>query len=164
MGSQEHQSCAFTEGFAHFYSARVWNSNAQNDCVFAYMKKEFGLDKIAVDCESTKSTPCLDESVPAPGTCGANDAYPSKFMEVRCTGVFDNMGAEVDWLRVLWDVYTDIPSPPSFPEIVDWIDAAQNIVPPGSQPYDELDWEANAIGGSLNTNWDRAKGPNGVDH
>ncbi|MCC6618270.1 MAG: hypothetical protein IT341_04425 [Chloroflexi bacterium] len=145
MGSEEYQSCAFSEGFAHFYSADVWNSHHQSNCVFQYYKAS----KPAVDCEASLS----DLSSPA--------SFPLALLET-CGGNINDHGVEVDWLRTFWDVHTDGSSPPTFNDMMDWMqDAFWIYLTP---PFDELDGEANAVGGTLNQNWDYSADRNGINH
>lgn len=157
--SNEYQASAFNEGFAHFYAARVWNSNAEDGCVFNHYKREFGidLDLLAIDCEGALS-------MPRDG--GNNDRFPVGYLEEKCSQPFSNHGTELDWLRQLWDVYTNgaTENQPTFPEMVDWMRDAFVLKGWGATPYSELDYEANVVGGQLNTNWDAMDDVNAVSY
>lgn len=157
LSSKEYQGCAASEGFAHFYSARVWNSTNQDDCVFSYYKDERGLgSEIAFDCEGSGSTPLLS----------GLDPFPTAYFDNVCTGVTSNMGVEADWLRALWDTHTNgaITTAPTFINMIDWMRNAFFFTPPGESPYANLDYEANIVGGSLNSNWDLSAPQNGIVH
>ncbi|MBI1944240.1 MAG: hypothetical protein HYS27_01020 [Deltaproteobacteria bacterium] len=147
MGSEEHQSCSFSEGFAHFYAADVWNSHYQQDCVFQYYKYT---SLPAVDCEASPN----DLSDPV--------SFPLAMLENTCGSGINDHGVEVDWLRTFWDVHTNGSSPPTFNDMMNWMQSAFfiNLTP----PFDELDGEANAVGGTLNQNWDAAADGNGINH
>lgn len=146
MGSEEFQSCSFSEGFAHFYAADVWNSHYQQDCVFQYYKHA---SLPAVDCEASPS----DRSNPVD--------FPLAMLET-CGGDINDHGVEVDWLRTFWDVHTNGTSPPTFNDMMNWMHNA--FVINLSPPFDELDYEANITGGTLNQNWDGAANGNGINH
>ncbi len=170
MASKEHSSCALKEGFAHFVAADTYNNHAQTDCAFNYYKPYFptnpDLGEQVVDCEAATS----DLSALEVGTTPNWELYPigtleniqpPNFATPGCSTPFSGKSAEVDWLRVLWNVHTDGGSPPSFTQIVDWIVGAGV----GTQTcYSQLDTAANSIGGSLNTNWDNNKTKHTVDN
>lgn len=149
MTSKEYSRCALSEGFSHFYAADVFNSHHETGCSFEYYKDEFGGDPTPkVNCEV------------------ANGNFDIHYMEQNCGGssTWDGRGTELDWLRQFWDVHTNASSPPSFTAIVNWIDDAEDW---GDETaYDELDTEANTVGGTLDSNWDVMKGGtgNGIDH
>ncbi len=144
MASKEFARCALGEGFAHFYSADVFNDHYQTDCQFHYYKNEFGNDSTpTVDCED------------------ANGSFVERFMEANCPLPWGGYGTEIDWMRALWDLHTDGIDPPGFTEIVEWLDSAN--VWGDVTAFDELDSEADEIGGNLNRNWDTAKTQNGID-
>lgn len=89
MTSEEYQSAAVSEGWAHFYAATVFNDDSQTDCGFFYYKN-VDMDGIngwdasrIISCET--------------GTDHLGD---------YCGGATD-YSTEVDWLRFLWDATTD---------------------------------------------------------
>lgn len=144
MASKETGKCAFHEGFAHFYAADVFNDHGDTSCSYEYSKNEFGSDSTPeVNCES------------------ANGDFHVKYMETDChVGGMGGYGVELDWMRTFWDMHTDYSL--TFNDLVEWMDDAE---PWGTyDAYDELDEEANTIGGTLNTAWDWAKALNGIDH
>lgn len=164
MWSREHQSCAFREAFAHFYSADVFNSHNQSDCVFRYYKEDYkfandGSGLSTVDCEA--STPSTNFSVvdsPPPST----GVLVPAFMETNpCGSLFTNRGVEVDWFRQMWDTHTNS-GPISFTDQINW--ARDAISSSTGNYFDALDAQANAVGGSLDLNWDIDVVANGVDH
>lgn len=145
FGSQEYQTCAYTEGLAQYFSAVTWNDISQNDCVFRYYKTEPGAGYETVDCEG-----------------GDNTYFPVKYMETNCDTPYGDRGNELDWLRQLWDVLTNDPGV-TFEATMDWIDISNVMAPFTADPYYELGIGANSTGGTINTNWDGADGANGID-
>lgn len=156
--SREHSEAAANEGFAHFYSADVFNDHDETDCWFGYYKNEYGLPKpLAINCES--------------GNTLSGNPFSTRFMENECaSGIvfppwideFGGHGIELDWLRAFWDVHTNGSSPPHMNTVLDWIDSADE--PSNGTAYDELDDAADAYGGVIETNWNSAKSLNGIDH
>ncbi len=143
MTGKERSKCAAGEGFAHFYSAAVWNSASQTDCFFHYYKNEFGDDaNPIVNCES------------------GNGKFVVKYMENKCTGPDDGYGVELDWLRAFWDVHSNGADAPEFAAIMDWLDRADDWG--ASDVVDKLDDAANSVGGRLKTNWIAARDGNGL--
>ena len=144
MRSKEYSGAAAGEGFSHFYAADVFNSHDEADCAFAYYKNTAGISApLYVDCES------------------ANTNFPVNRLDTDCGGGAGR-GTELDWLRQYWDVHTNGATPPTFTAMCDWLDTATAWT--RSSAYQQLDAEANDVGGALNTNWDGAKAVNGVDH
>jgi hypothetical protein len=133
--TKETQRCALTEGFANFYSAAAFNSTEESDCWYR-----------AVDCESSQPT-----------------ERPTRVMENTLPTPFAGFGNETDWLRTLWDMRTDGVTMSS---MLDWIDTANDAGTSWSDinVYRLLNIRANAIGGSLDSNWDDYKTFNGIDH
>ncbi|MCC6216135.1 MAG: hypothetical protein IT376_14825 [Polyangiaceae bacterium] len=144
VDSREFSSTTFNEAAASFYGAATFNSTGQDDCAFYHPRYPNG-----IDCENGQAWPDYD--------------LPLSFMELRCPTPWAGRGVEVDWLRALWDVRTDGASPPSLNTVLAWIDLAPAAFT-RDNAYTNLDAAANTAGGVLNTNWDAAKGPNGVDH
>lgn len=146
--SLEFSEAAANEGFAHFYSADVFNDDDETDCWFGYYKTEFGISKpIPINCEVSNTI--------------SGNTFSTRFMETNCTGNFNGRGVELDWLRAFWDVHTNGSNPPHFNTILDWLDTADE--PGQTTVYDELDDAADDIGGSLHTNWNAAVSFNGID-
>jgi hypothetical protein len=142
MSSKEYQSCALTEGVAHFFSAATWNDfSSQTDCLFQYW------DGSTIDCEAGLSTD-----------------WPVAYMETLCsTSSNTNRGVELDWLRQMWDVKTD-GTGPFFGDLLDWLLTAYVYGFFGwGDPYGQLEDSSDAFGGALNSNWDNAKSVNGID-
>lgn len=156
--SREHSEAAANEGFAHFYSADVFNDHDETDCWFGYYKNEYGLPKpLAVNCES--------------GNTISGNPFSTRFMENECDpgiilppwlDIFGGHGVELDWLRAFWDVHTNGSNPPHMNTVLDWIDSADE--PSNGTAYDELDDAADAYGGVILTNWNSAVSLNGIDH
>lgn len=154
MRSREATSCAVNEGFAHFYAADVFNDHDETDCGFEYYKPVNGDPTPPFDCET-------GDSFPAGSTCATVD-FPTAILETCCP-VSAGRGTEGDWLRQFWDVHTNGgSSAPTFTEVINWIAGADAWT--GTTAYQELDEEANQVGGQINANWDFAKSVNGVDH
>jgi hypothetical protein len=143
MRSEEWAGGAASEGFAHFYSADVWNDDDEDDCGFEYWRTVEGVGTPAVDCEY-----------------GGGD-FPLGYLEDACGGTAQH-GVELDWLRAFWDVHTNGSTPPSFTGVANWLDNAGSWS--RSNVYSVLDAEADDVGGSLETNWDAAVFANGIDH
>ena len=144
MTSMEYSGCALGEGWAHMFSASVYNDQDETDCRFEYWSDETGSD----------STPMID----CEGTAGG---FSEAFMEATCETPWDGYGTELDWFRALWDVYTDSDSP-NLAEVLAWMKDANAWA--DDEAFDELDTEADTVGGNLDTNWDAAKTANGIDH
>lgn len=140
MGSREYSSCAFGEGFAHFYSAMVWNDQLDNDCNFTY----WAPNNSPVDCEFGDS------------------AYPLRQMENECSPSFTGKGSEVDWMRALWDYYQNSsPAPrPDFDGVLDFVAAMPNWSATDAWPKSEDG--ADEVGTSVR--WGNAGWLNGIDH
>lgn len=139
MTSQEYSACAIGEGFGHFYAADVWNSHNEDDCAFEY----WGAGTPAIDCEN-----------------GMVD-YPQAYMENECDESYAGRGVELDWLRQFWDVHTE-GGQPSMNAMLDWMSSA--VAWGTTNGYSRLNTAANAVGGSINANWDNRKQHNGVMH
>lgn len=139
MTSKENSACAIGEGYAHFYSADIWNNHYEDDCSFEY----WGSGTPAIDCEN-----------------GMLD-YPQAYMENECAPTYGGRGVELDWLRQLWDVHTE-GSEPSMNQMLGWMSSA--AVWNATNGYSRLNTAADAVGGAINTNWDNRKAQNGVMH
>jgi hypothetical protein len=144
MGSKEFSKCGLGEGWAHFYAADVFNDHDETDCWFHYYKNEFG-----------------DDSTPTVSCEGANGDFVLRIMESNCDPPYGGYGAELDWMRALWDLHTDATDSPGFTEILQWMDAASSWG--RLDAYDQIDREADVIGGRFDTIWDTAKTRNGID-
>ena len=148
MISKERSRCAVAEGFAHFYSAAVFNSHTDDspqECWFHYYKEVDGDWTPVVNCELDYPDGPFDE----------------KYMETNCAVPWIGMGTELDWMRTFWDVLSDQTVPLTMDDILQWIDRADywhNYF-----AYNELDEAADEIGGDLDFKWDIAKERNGVD-
>jgi hypothetical protein len=144
IGSQEWVSGAMIEGWGHFFAADVFNDDSEADCGFEYYKTTFSDSSPAIDCES------------------GNSPYVLAYMENECGPTVDNRGVELDWLRQFWDVHTNGGGISFNTMLTTWINNANTWT--NTTAYDELDAEANSVGGTLNANWDGMKSANGVDH
>lgn len=150
LGSQEHQTCAFAEGWAHFYAADVWNSDDELDCVYRYYKDEQGEGRPTVNCESASGS--------------TNGSYPVGYMEASCPTPWSARGVELDWVRQLWDTHTDATNDPTFTTMINLARDSWSIVWGSSSVYSSLDSRATTVGGTLNSNWDGMKATNDIDH
>ncbi len=138
--SKEFVSCAFSEGFADFFAADVFNNHGEDDC-WLFMHGT------TINCES------------------ANDALPLRYLEVTCDAPFAGFGVQTDWSRAFWDVHTNTTTEPTLNDMLRWMeDANDNTAWSKTNSYTLLDAEANAVGGVLGSNWDAAKTANGIDH
>ena len=150
MISKERSRCAMAEGFAHFYSAAVFNQHrfGHYDCWFHYYKEIGGDNDPTVDCDE------------------ANGPFDVQYMESNCASPWIGMGTELDWMRTFWDMLSaDSPTPGDPPlemyDIVHWIDLAEYWH--DYYAYNNLNAAANVIGGDLNTHWDWFAPINGID-
>ncbi len=144
MGSKEFSKCGLGEGWAHFYAADVFNDHDETDCWFHYYKNEFG-----------------DDSTPTVSCEAANGDFVLRIMESNCDPPYGGYGSELDWLRALWDLHTDATDSPGFTEILQWMDAASSWG--RLDAYDQIDREADIIGGRFDSIWDTVKSWNGID-
>ncbi|MGH1347977.1 MAG: hypothetical protein ACRBN8_40860 [Nannocystales bacterium] len=86
--SEEWSSTAFTEGYAHFISARVWNHKASNGW-FNFG----GLSRTELENFDAASTP------------GGRMVNVCCEGAAACTPARDGHGNIFDWLRALWDMH-----------------------------------------------------------
>jgi hypothetical protein len=141
--SKELVLCAAVEGFGNFYAADVFNDHDGDDC-FVMLR-----DTPVINCQ------------------GANDGFPLRMMETRCTGdLWAGYGNETDWMRVFWDVHTGGGADqPSLNDVLRWMEDADDDTDFTSKNvYDLLNAEAAQRGGRLRTNWDSVKDDHGIDH
>lgn len=137
MRSKEYAGTAVLEGFAHFYTADVWNDHNQSSCWFEYYKDVAGDQSPGVNCENQTGT----------------TAFANAYLESACSGGAD-AGVELDWLRAFWDVHTDSISPavdPTFTEIVDWLADVGSF--PTEDAFSEVDAAADLRNDESDTNW-----------
>jgi hypothetical protein len=109
MQSLEVYTSAFSEGFAHFYGGKLYNSRAESDCQFVYYKEIsvfFGVldPPVGVDCN-------LDVQW--------RDSY--------CSPI-PSSATEIDFMRFLWNLYAAGPARLSAAEI-DAVFTAANAYP-----------------------------------
>ncbi len=132
-----------TEGIADFFSAAAWNNfGADTDCVFRYWSD------FTIDCEGSLTS-----------------SWPEAYMETLCYSTsHTDRGVELDWLRQFWDVQTD-GTQPSFDDVMEWVQEAWWLSVPADweDPYFQLDNAADLVGSTIDSNWDAAKGTNGID-
>ena len=160
MGSREYQVCAFQEAFAHFYAADVWNDHGEQDCVYRYYKEARNADgeevgKPTIDCEAAGDA--SDDTV-----VGGRDDFDEfhgfkiPYMERVCDTPHEKRGAEVDWLRALWDVHgnhgrENTGGGVSFTTMMEWMSSA--IDGWDDKIDEELTNKADEMGGKLKANW-----------
>lgn len=115
MNSKEYQDAAFIEGWAHWFSAIVWNHSTEDDCAFEYYRDvDWNLDGTdddeSLDCEYA---PNGTQYLPDPPFTGSPAVPDEDYVSVVCDPVGsggsgdNNRGTEFDWLRALWDLSTD---------------------------------------------------------
>lgn len=140
MASKEHNSCAASEGFAHFYAAATYNNSSQDDCKVHYYKNEFGNDSSPiVDCETS------------------NGAFVTKYVENSCVGNPTGYSTELDYMRAYWDVLTDGTNNPSVNDIVTW---GSNANWGTSNATSRLNSTAS---GAISNKWPTARDNNGLN-
>jgi hypothetical protein len=108
MRSQEYQSAAFQEAFAHFVSAIVWNSANSSVATFKYYKTNTTYGYAA---ESYKLTQA--DTWPLAWNFTPNGCDCSNLSRLNCTG----SATELDWLRALWNWRALAGFQPTLPEI-----------------------------------------------
>ncbi len=142
LHSKEWQSCALSEGFAHFVAADVFNNHAQTGAHFHYYKDGY---PASVNVEN--------------GPTGGDTA----FMEANCSGSDTGYGVELDWMRALWDYHTNSGSKPNHASIMSQIESAHNhhAFSHGSA-YFRL-WDA-ADQAGFGNRWQDMSEHNGIDH
>lgn len=143
--SKEYQSCAFNEGFAHFYASAAWNDVTESDC---YM------DSIGVglvDCEIKRTPPQAEVD------------WAVRYMETQLSAPFGGYGVKLDWWRMFWDVRTDYYGL-DFEEMADWMSSADTWT--DTTVYDELEAEASQIGNPFyGSSWTAASDTsNGINY
>lgn len=106
MQSLEQYAAAMVEGFAHFYSAKLYNNRLQTDCEYGYYKEVFAL--------FVTLTPTV------PVTC----ASTSEWRDSHCPGIASS-AVEMDVMRFLWALYSTLPDRLTMDEIGDLLHAAQ---------------------------------------
>jgi hypothetical protein len=150
MISKERSRCAVAEGFAHFYSAAVfnWHGIGHFDCSYHYYKSIGGDDTPIVDCDE------------------ANGPFDVQYMESNCASPWSGMGTELDWMRTFWDMLSANPAIPGDPtlevdDILAWFDSAEYWH--NYDAYKNLDAAADLIGGDLDAHWDWFAAVNGID-
>jgi len=101
LTTAEKQSCALSEGWAHFYSATAWNSSEQYaDCKFVYYKNCDYDDDGDIDLATETIIVNCDTGDYSPGQAWAKNKCDSS----------DYRSNERDWLMALWDVCTNYTS------------------------------------------------------
>ncbi|MEE9392330.1 MAG: hypothetical protein V3W41_07480 [Planctomycetota bacterium] len=108
-------SCALSEGFAHFFSTDVFNAHSST-AYFDYYKETYP-GKVNVET----------------GPTGGATAY----MENECASADDGWSTELDWLRVFWAYHTDSQtngSKPSHGVIVEHMKDAHNLMNSQTSP------------------------------
>lgn len=101
MTGREYQSCASTEGFAHFVSAVTWNDIGADNASGVY---------VDVDDVTTMTEYSAE--------------YGSEKILDYCTNC-TSYGVEWDWLRFLWDYRTDSGTKPLIDDILDVVLVAE---------------------------------------
>jgi hypothetical protein len=96
--TKEWNSVAFREGFAHFYSARVWNNKASTGS-FPWFSWA-GWRVIDLERWGPGYQNCED---PTPDVCDSNAA--GGLLENVCNGSTSNAATNEDQLRFLWDFF-----------------------------------------------------------
>jgi len=105
--SLEQYAAAFTEGFGHFYAAKLYNNRLEADCEFGYYKEVYILFGV------------LQPTVPV--TC----ASTINWRDAHCTAIA-NSAVEMDVLRFLWALYSTLPDRFTMDEIGELFSAAQS--------------------------------------
>jgi hypothetical protein len=126
------------EGFAHFYAALSFNRADQGDCWFEAYRAHDG--ETTVDCEKANPPP---------------SGFVQQYARNNCNiGSATDRGVELDWLRAFWEVQTAGANPPTFEQVLDWLDMVDYNA---DDLYDSVDGAAEVSDPSVRTNWDSAK-------
>lgn len=131
----EWSSCAFFEGFAHFYSTAVWNDRAHNNFKFRYYRSPYN----ALWNPPGSSTPAIS-TTPILDLAGSAE-YPVAFGENICAPSeppSNPRGTQLDWMRALWSVYDANTNATNMGAILDWIESADAWDPEGDSGDDVL--------------------------
>ncbi len=142
LHSEERQSCALSEGFAHFVSTDAFNSHGSENAIFHYYKS--GYPDI-VNVEN--------------GPTGGDTAY----LEAVCEPSYAGRGVELDWLRTFWDYHTNGGTGPNHHQIMSQLSEMHDD--PGyssNNAYALMSAAADADG--FLTGWEDAGEWNGIDH
>jgi hypothetical protein len=119
MRSQEHQTGAYLEGFAHYLSALAYNSHNETDGWFKYYKDtttpNYTYDLIDIEAVGGSPAGGAVSWMRAGSGCDCEASY------LGCEGY----GVEMDWLRQFWDYRTNA-SPASIPTRWDIFDQAHD--------------------------------------
>jgi hypothetical protein len=156
MRSLEYQEAAFGEGFAHFFSADVWNDHDLDTCQFRYYKQIF-VPPAAVGGTGTWVTPTVD--------CESGTAnFPEAYLDHEgCVANQQGRGVELDWMRMFWDLHKGS-SAISMSDIVAWLKTSRDWDGTKVCVYQYLDAGAPGMGSTFNKLWNTAASDNGIDH
>jgi len=144
LQSIEQPNAAQIEGWAQFYTSKVWNDDRGTDCTFNYYK-EFLFPGAAAAVLP-----------PVPVSCKA----PVRWRNTHCTGspafsgtALADMGTELDWMTFLWNVNTVPVNGSTMRNISDaYILACSSPSAPSlCDSGDIVTWEATPSSGSLST-------------
>jgi len=121
--SREYYTQALKEGFGHFFSSKIWNDEAQNNCGFGYYKEFLNLNNEVEDVPVAFS--CRTPHLWRNNNCGKTDR-----------------GVEMDWMAFFWSWHTredngGTGSRASMTEILDVLDRAR-VIDGGS----EIHWNS----------------------
>ena len=121
MVSKEVGRCGYVEGFAHFWSATVWNSLADNNCWFGYWVSSL---PAAVNCETASGPYAVAYMEDKCDAAWNSSTSPTIQPPLNGTG-WEGLANELDWLRTFWDMSTDdhgeCTTNPSLGEIMNWM-------------------------------------------
>jgi len=133
LQSVEQPNAAQIEGWAQFYTSKVWNDERGSDCTFNYYK-EFLFPGAAAAVPP-----------PVPVSCKT----PVRWRNTHCTGspsfsgtALADMGTELDWMTFLWSINTDPANMLTMRSISDVYRAACGGVGAPCDGNDTLTWEA----------------------
>lgn len=99
LQSQEGMGAGQSEGFAHFYAARILNKASEPDCRFVYYKE------FLEPPSNQKKLP------PYPVSC----TQPVKWLETRCLA--PNRAVEYDWMNFLYAINTAPSAATTLPDL-----------------------------------------------
>lgn len=161
LPTYEYSSCAFFEGFAHFYAAAVFNDPDPSQFAFGYYR-----DAHTANFDPLGSaTPDIADN-PVVGILPTSD-YPLAFGQTICEAAQPTStrprGTEVDWMRALWEIFALGTDESNVGAILDWVAAADMWDPEGDDGEDVVAKLTAAVPPSLVIPWISAQIKHGLD-
>lgn len=97
MIDKEYASFAASEGIAHYYAVVAFNDPTGPNCEFP-RGADYNLNGVPGELPANEKSPSC-EGDPAQETWAVAD-----FLGHHCTGIAEDRGTDLDWLRLFWDL------------------------------------------------------------